>query len=112
MDKTMPAARYPQRGQDWRSIALVAEAMGLWPIFPGEVRADVPLGDEGERYRLEIMPSAGASRTVESVLPGYDYGPVEQAADGSGGAASVTIPLSQIGVIAPSLPVISRTFTL
>jgi hypothetical protein len=74
--------------------------------------ADAPLGEESERYRLEIVPSTGAARTVEPTLPGYDYGPGEQAADGAGAAASMTIHLSQIGSLASALPIASRTFIL
>jgi hypothetical protein len=48
--------------------------------------ADAPIGEESERYRLEIVPSAGLSRTIELALPSYDYGPAEQAIDGSGAA--------------------------
>lgn len=38
LDKRLPPARYPARGQDIRALAVVAEAMGLAPIFPGEAR--------------------------------------------------------------------------
>ena len=74
--------------------------------------ADAPLGEEAERYRLAIVPSTGASRTVEVALPAYDYGPAEQAADGSASAVSVTISVSQIGSLAESSPASSREFVL
>lgn len=73
---------------------------------------DAPLGEEAERYRLEILPSTGMPRAVELTLAGYDYGPAEQAADGSAGAASVTIFVSQIGSLASSSPSTTRTFIL
>jgi len=73
---------------------------------------DAPLGEESERYRLEIAPSIGLPRTVEVTASGYDYGPAEQATDGSGAATAVTVRLSQIGSLAASLPAALRTFTL
>lgn len=74
--------------------------------------ADVPLGEEAERYRLVIAPSVGSVRSVEAVSAAYDYGPAEQAADGSAGAASVTISVSQIGSLAESSPAATETFIL
>ena len=73
---------------------------------------DAPLGEEGERYRLEITYSSGAARTVETVAPGYDYSPAEQAADGAGSAATFSVVLSQLGSVAPSLPAATATFSL
>ncbi len=37
-DKDLPPARYGLRGDHGRAIALMAEAMGLRPVFPGEAR--------------------------------------------------------------------------
>jgi hypothetical protein len=73
---------------------------------------DAPLGEEAERYRLTITPSAGAVRTVETGAPAYDYGPAEQAADGSAGATTFGIALAQLGSTAASLPAATATFTL
>ena len=73
---------------------------------------DAPLGEESERYRLEIMPSSGSPRIVEPSAPSYDYTPAEQAADGTGGAAGLTISVSQNGAVATSAPPASRTFIL
>jgi cell wall-associated NlpC family hydrolase len=67
MDKTMPPARYPQRGQDWRSIALVAEAMELWPIFPGEARA----GD-----LLMVEPGPGQNHMIVMTPTGFVHADV------------------------------------
>ena len=71
---------------------------------------DAPLGEEAERYRLMITPSAGASRTVELGGPGYDYGAAEQAEDGSAGASSIVVSVTQLGSVAASLPAASGTF--
>jgi hypothetical protein len=60
MDKTVPPARYPQRGQDWAIIAMVADAMGLWAIFPGEARAGDLLMVEpgpGQVHMVVITPT-------------------------------------------------------
>ncbi len=73
--------------------------------------ADVPLGEESERYRLTIQPSVGLSRTVETSVPVYDYDPAQQAIDGSGAATGVTIQVSQIGSLAAALPEATRTFS-
>lgn len=59
LDKTLPPARYPARGSDWRSIAMVAEAMGLEAIFPGEARAGDLLMVEpgpGQIHMVVITP--------------------------------------------------------
>lgn len=74
--------------------------------------ADAPLGEENERYRLIIEPSAGLSRTVETLSPSYDYDLAQQTADGSVAATGVTIRVSQIGSIAAALPEATRTFSL
>jgi hypothetical protein len=74
--------------------------------------ADVPIGEEVESYRLQIVPSTGASRTIELSGTHYDYGPDEQAADGSTGATSVSVRISQGGSIGASLPEATRTFIL
>lgn len=74
--------------------------------------SDAPLGEENERYRLTIEPSAGSSRTIETAAPGYDYSVAEQAADGSTGAATITITLVQLGSVASSLPAATAVFDI
>lgn len=74
--------------------------------------ADAPLGEESERYRIEITPSSGSPRIEEVIAPGLDYPPAAQAADGIGGATTLSISVSQIGAIATSSPPATRTFTL
>ena len=73
---------------------------------------DAPLGEEAERYRLTITPSIGAPRTVELFAPGYDYGVAEQTADGSAGAGSVVVSVTQLGSMAASLPAASGAFAV
>jgi hypothetical protein len=74
--------------------------------------ADAPIGEEGERYRLSLAPSVGAGRTVEVATPGYDYGPAEQAADGSAGAGVLTVSVAQLGSVAPSSPPATGVFSV
>ncbi len=61
--------------------------------------SDAPLGEEAERYRLEIMPSTGSARTVEPTAASIDYDP---APDGAGAAASFAISVRQLGSVAAS----------
>ena len=79
-----------------------------WPWLDGN---DAPIGEDGERYRLEIGPSTGAARTIELAMPSYDYEPAAQASDGTG-AGGVTIRVTQLGTRAASLPPVIATFTL
>jgi hypothetical protein len=73
---------------------------------------DAPLGEEVERYRLVITSSVGLPRTVETALSAYDYTTGDQAIDGSGGAASATIAIAQLGSIGASLPPAIGTFDI
>ncbi|HWL47767.1 MAG TPA: phage tail protein [Sphingomonadaceae bacterium] len=66
--------------------------------------ADAPLGEESERYRLVITPSAGRARTVDLTTAAYGYSPADRIADGATAAASVTIAVSQTGTIGASRP--------
>lgn len=73
---------------------------------------DVPLGEEAESYRLEIVASAGAARTIDVASSSYDYGPAEQAADGSDAAIWLSVTVSQNGAIAASSPPATALFDL
>jgi hypothetical protein len=74
--------------------------------------SDAPLGEETERYRLVLTPSAGTPRTIECGAAGYDYTPAEQTADGSSGATAIAVELAQLGSIAASLPAATATFDI
>ena len=80
-----------------------------WPWLDG---TDTPLGEDAERYRLVITPAVGTARTVETGAPLYEYLPAEQAADGIGAAASMTISVTQLGARAQSMPGAEATWTL
>lgn len=62
--------------------------------------ADAPLGEEQERYLLQLE-GAGFARSVECFAPGYLYSTGQQADDGAG---TVTLTITQIGTVAASRP--------
>ncbi len=59
--------------------------------------SDAPLGEDSERYRLELAPSTGSGRTVEPDAPSYDYSPAAQAADGVTGTIAIAATVMQLG---------------
>jgi hypothetical protein len=63
--------------------------------------SDTPLGEELERYRLEIA-GAGFARSVGADVPFYLYSAAERAADGATGPLQISV--AQIGTFAPSRP--------
>lgn len=65
--------------------------------------SDVPLGEDGERYRLTIALAGGGGRAIELGAAGYDYAPTDQGADGMT-IASGTITVAQLGVRATARP--------
>lgn len=97
-------------------------ARGRLPFAPGHVRAvraggdlalswvrrarddagswselEVALGEEAERYRLEILDGAAVKRRVESDAPGFLYTAAMQAADWGGAAAPpLSVRVAQI----------------
>lgn len=56
---------------------------------------DAPLGEEAERYRLDIVPATGATRTVETGVPTYLYSAAQRGEDGA--AAFLTVSVRQLG---------------
>jgi hypothetical protein len=70
------------------------------------------LGEASEAYRLTIMPADGAARTATSFVPLFDYRPAAQAEDESIGASSFSLTVAQLGSLAATLPVATRTFTI
>ncbi|MFW2829118.1 phage tail protein [Sphingomonas sp. ID0503] len=66
--------------------------------------ADAPLGEEAERYRVTLTPSAGVARVVETAAPSFDWTAAMRAADGAAGASSLTVGVVQLGTAASSLP--------
>ncbi len=71
---------------------------------------DVPIGEETERYRITLSPAGGATRTVETIVPAYDYGPAEMANDGAVAAATYAISVAQLGDAGASPESATATF--
>jgi hypothetical protein len=65
---------------------------------------DVPLGEDGERYRLELRADGGRPRVVETAQPFFLYAAADQAADGAAGAPGLQVTLAMLGTSAASLP--------
>jgi hypothetical protein len=63
--------------------------------------ADVPLGEESERYELRVLSGGSLLRRVETLSPDWAYGAAAVAADGAG---VVTIEVRQIGALALGRP--------
>ena len=66
---------------------------------------DALLGEEVERYRLEILPETGTARTVEVAVADYLYTAAERTADGATAATSMTVSVRQYGLAGWSMPV-------
>lgn len=66
---------------------------------------DAPLGEEQERYRIEIEPSVGSLRTVDVTAASYFYSIAQRQADGATGAESARISVRQYGTAGMSMPV-------
>ena len=73
---------------------------------------DAPLGEEVERYRITLDPGVGGSRSAVIGLPGFDYDPAMQAADGATGATTIAVRLVQIGALAETAPPCEASFAI
>jgi hypothetical protein len=81
------------------AIAWVRRSRQGWAWTDG---ADTPLGEEAERYHLNIA-GPGFERRVETSLPAYVYTAAERAADGPG---PLTLAVTQAGGFAMSRPAV------
>ena len=90
----------------WR-FAWVRRSRANWGWIDG---TDAPAGEDGERYRIEIEPSAGRVRTMELTGTSFDYGPALQAEDGAADAVAVTLRVAQLGARAATLPPAEATW--
>lgn len=61
---------------------------------------EVPLGEDGERYRVTIYQSGEARRSFETVVPQALYDAAAEIADFGGAQAEIEIELAQISVVA------------
>jgi hypothetical protein len=58
---------------------------------------DIPLGEEFERYRIEVAPAGGAVvRTAESDAPHWTYAAADITADLGGAAGEIDVTVHQI----------------
>ena len=80
------------------SIGWVRRSRSGW-AWPND--ADTPLGEEAERYRLDLS-GEGFTRSVETAAPHYLYRAEERLVDGASGV--VTITVAQIGTYRMSRP--------
>lgn len=71
---------------------------------------DVPLGEETERYRVEILSGATVVRRVETAAPAWTYPAADQSADFGTAQSTYTLRVAQLS--ATQGPGIARTATL
>ncbi|MCI4589837.1 hypothetical protein MOK15_07005 [Sphingobium sp. BYY-5] len=64
---------------------------------------DVPLGEESERYVVQVMDGAHVVRRAETVAPGWTYAGPMMAADGMAGR-TLTVEVRQVGTYATGRP--------
>ena len=74
---------------------------------------DIPLGEESERYRIEIAPAGGgpALRTVETPVPRWTYPAALHALDFPSRPATFALTVRQIGSSAGAGLPARKTFT-
>ena len=58
--------------------------------------AEVPLGEESERYRVEILDAAAVKRTIETAAPAATYAAAEQIADFGAPPATLRVRVAQL----------------
>jgi hypothetical protein len=102
------AIRARRLGDGTIRVDWIRRSRGGWAWLDG---AEVPLGEDAERYRLTLT-SAGIDLTVEPTAPTYDYVVGDQPAGLRAGTAPLTVTIAQVGRFGPSLPPASQTFTL
>jgi hypothetical protein len=73
---------------------------------------DIPLGEESERYRIEVRSTAGTVvRATEVAAPGWTYLAADMAIDSAAGSEADLV-VRQIGAaIGPGLPAVKRIST-
>lgn len=63
---------------------------------------DVPVGEEGERYRVTKVVTGRPDLIVETIIPTWTYAAAERAADVAAGATTAAISVVQIGAFSVS----------
>lgn len=79
------------------TVSWVRRSRSGWRWLDG---ADAPIGEELERYRIELRSEAGSVRSVELLTASFLYDAETQAADGVGGPVSIEV--MQLGTFASS----------
>ena len=70
--------------------------------------SDVPLGEESERYEVEILNGAVVVRTLVSTVPTVMYSSADQTADFGAPQASVSVRVYQLSaVVGRGVPAVS-----
>ena len=74
----------------FRGSGARASAARRWEL------AEVPLNEEREAYRIEILDGPDVLRTVETATPAYLYALAEQTADFGGPATPLSLRVTQL----------------
>jgi hypothetical protein len=61
--------------------------------------AEVPLGEDGERYEIDILDGASVKRTLTATSPGATYAAAEQVADFGAVQSAVSVNIYQLGAV-------------
>jgi hypothetical protein len=120
-------ARDDHAAPSFAELTVEAEGVGLKPFAPVHLRAsreassgdialswirrtrfggdgwaaaDVPLNEEREAYRLEILDGTTLRRTIETSSPEHSYTAAEQAEDFGGPASAFTARIAQLSAAA------------
>ena len=80
------------------NLSWVRRSRSGWRWISG---ADVPIGEESERYELRVLSSESLLRRVETTSPAWTYDAAAIAEDGGG---AVTVEVRQIGSFALGRP--------
>jgi hypothetical protein len=61
--------------------------------------AEVPLGEESERYEVDIMDGAGVKRTLSATSPSATYTAAQQIADFGSAQSALSVNVFQLGAV-------------
>ena len=60
---------------------------------------DIPLGEEAERYAVDILGSGNIIRTIEATMPQAVYSASDQITDFGSVQSQITVQISQISAL-------------
>jgi hypothetical protein len=61
--------------------------------------AEVPLGEDGERYELAVLAGGSPVRTVATTQPSWMYSPADEIADFGVAQGEIEIVIAQISAV-------------